>query len=56
MVAIHNKNGQGLLHSSRYHGGTSVTYVAIHNKNGQGLLHKDTNKSEKNKINSRNPQ
>ena len=37
-VAIHNKNGKGLLPwlltmSSRF-----LTTVAIHNKNGQGLL------------------
>ncbi len=36
-VAIHNKNGQGLLQA-----GIAITltclYVAIHNKNGQGLL------------------
>ena len=42
-VAIHNKNGQGLLLESRY---TIIRFfinVAIHNKNGQGLLPNSTN-------------
>ena len=37
VVAIHNKNGQGLLHDTEetlY----CIKAVAIHNKNGQGLL------------------
>ena len=37
-VAIHNKNGQGLLHNSSFTAKYSSD-VAIHNKNGQGLLH-----------------
>ncbi len=37
-VAIHNKNGQGLLPENvQVDEETGVT-VAIHNKNGQGLL------------------
>ena len=37
-VAIHNKNGQGLLHAKQNANGLSAILVAIHNKNGQGLL------------------
>ena len=37
-VAIHNKNGQGLLRIFSNYFGNSATIVAIHNKNGQGLL------------------
>ena len=37
-VAIHNKNGKGLLHSIG-EGTAELTFVvAIHNKNGKGLL------------------
>ncbi len=36
-VAIHNKNGQGLLHV-RVLLSEPLFKVAIHNKNGQGLL------------------
>ena len=36
-VAIHNKNGQGLLLLS-YRFRSNTQSVAIHNKNGQGLL------------------
>ncbi len=39
LVAIHNKNGQGLLQSRQKRGGRRRFKVAIHNKNGQGLLH-----------------
>ena len=38
VVAIHNKNGQGLLHNSNYYSAAAEISVAIHNKNGQGLL------------------
>ena len=37
-VAIHNKNGQGLLPAQQYLVDGSIVIVAIHNKNGQGLL------------------
>ena len=37
-VAIHNKNGKGLLHCSCRTGGNVPIGVAIHNKNGKGLL------------------
>ena len=38
MVAIHNKNGQGLLQQIGFLV-RGYAVVAIHNKNGQGLLH-----------------
>ena len=38
MVAIHNKNGQGLLPELASETLTTKSKVAIHNKNGQGLL------------------
>ncbi len=38
IVAIHNKNGQGLLHLSLDIVVNWKDEVAIHNKNGQGLL------------------
>ncbi len=37
-VAIHNKNGQGLLHNVLVFYSRLYMIVAIHNKNGQGLL------------------
>ena len=37
-VAIHNKNGQGLLLNDERSSTEEVEEVAIHNKNGQGLL------------------
>ncbi len=37
VVAIHNKNGQGLLLETQSPA-TFILNVAIHNKNGQGLL------------------
>ena len=37
MVAIHNKNGKGLLHDSHCKS-SLIERVAIHNKNGKGLL------------------
>ncbi len=40
-VAIHNKNGQGLLHSMCGAVANRTNGVAIHNKNGQGLLRED---------------
>ena len=40
IVAIHNKNGQGLLRFATDSVTNSFTTVAIHNKNGQGLLRK----------------
>ena len=36
-VAIHNKNGKGLLPSTVFEGADFYD-VAIHNKNGKGLL------------------
>ena len=38
VVAIHNKNGQGLLQATLRKEGKLINSVAIHNKNGQGLL------------------
>ena len=38
MVAIHNKNGKGLLHKNNQHEDFIIQTVAIHNKNGKGLL------------------
>ena len=38
MVAIHNKNGKGLLRDPRQVKYSTVVPVAIHNKNGKGLL------------------
>ncbi len=38
MVAIHNKNGQGLLQKILETIVIFLNTVAIHNKNGQGLL------------------
>ena len=38
-VAIHNKNGQGLLQLKSTFSYKEIKLVAIHNKNGQGLLH-----------------
>ena len=37
IVAIHNKNGKGLLHNNLYCY-PFLLLVAIHNKNGKGLL------------------
>ncbi len=38
-VAIHNKNGKGLLLKPKdIEQGKELTQVAIHNKNGKGLL------------------
>ena len=37
-VAIHNKNGQGLLLDWDEYHKYKEYFVAIHNKNGQGLL------------------
>ena len=37
-VAIHNKNGKGLLLTLYEHVVTLPLAVAIHNKNGKGLL------------------
>ncbi len=37
-VAIHNKNGKGLLHKKMPKIITIAIAVAIHNKNGKGLL------------------
>ncbi len=38
LVAIHNKNGQGLLQHPHIKLNNISAIVAIHNKNGQGLL------------------
>ncbi len=38
VVAIHNKNGKGLLQNIICMDAGQLTSVAIHNKNGQGLL------------------
>ncbi len=38
-VAIHNKNGKGLLLLLDEQGKPLAGVVAIHNKNGKGLLH-----------------
>ena len=37
-VAIHNKNGKGLLQNNQRRTAQHTTLVAIHNKNGKGLL------------------
>ena len=37
-VAIHNKNGKGLLLENTHPLTLAVLMVAIHNKNGKGLL------------------
>ncbi len=37
-VAIHNKNGKGLLHEYPKYSAKAEAAVAIHNKNGKGLL------------------
>ena len=37
-VAIHNKNGKGLLLEAVHIGNGNEGTVAIHNKNGKGLL------------------
>ena len=37
-VAIHNKNGKGLLRDHAKSAENAVFVVAIHNKNGKGLL------------------
>ncbi len=55
IVAIHNKNGQGLLRESPYLGWSRAFAVAIHNKNGQGLL-QEVELSTTDKVVSRNPQ
>ncbi len=39
VVAIHNKNGKGLLHIYHIYNTAASDLVAIHNKNGKGLLH-----------------
>ena len=39
-VAIHNKNGQGLLPNKPFKKLLRI-FVAIHNKNGQGLLREE---------------
>ncbi len=44
-VAIHNKNGQGLLQNDSYFQEIVENTVAIHNKNGQGLLPNSFRKS-----------
>ena len=38
IVAIHNKNGKGLLQIALKATISAVDMVAIHNKNGKGLL------------------
>ena len=38
IVAIHNKNGKGLLLDLVSGSTLTITVVAIHNKNGKGLL------------------
>ena len=38
IVAIHNKNGKGLLQILKIVEYTKLVVVAIHNKNGKGLL------------------
>ncbi len=43
IVAIHNKNGQGLLPLVNELTADELAVVAIHNKNGQGLLPKPQN-------------
>ncbi len=40
IVAIHNKNGKGLLQIAHVVS-IAIELVAIHNKNGKGLLHND---------------
>ena len=42
VVAIHNKNGKGLLPYT-YNSLVKGTWVAIHNKNGKGLLQYEHN-------------
>ena len=46
-VAIHNKNGKGLLHKYAILQKQLKKIVAIHNKNGKGLLQKREHKAEK---------
>ena len=55
-VAIHNKNGQGLLQTIASATEEVAEKVAIHNKNGQGLLLKLRLKQSKKTIRRRNPQ
>ena len=54
-VAIHNKNGKGLLPSFFFSDEKHANGVAIHNKNGKGLLLDKTVKGYI-YILSRNPQ
>ena len=55
-VAIHNKNGQGLLRGKLDPWNNDFIMVAIHNKNGQGLLPSwNTNRSIRAAV-GRNPQ
>ena len=54
-VAIHNKNGKGLLLNIYVVKGTNEIAVAIHNKNGKGLLHIDNRKAVEG-FTGRNPQ
>ena len=56
MVAIHNKNGQGLLPWKRNNDDNKKMKVAIHNKNGQGLLPEYRQMMKVEAGYSRNPQ
>ncbi len=55
-VAIHNKNGQGLLLINDENYIIAVPTVAIHNKNGQGLLLDYIKRGTNDELYSRNPQ
>ena len=55
-VAIHNKNGKGLLHVVTGDWKDTFNNVAIHNKNGKGLLLPYLNLLNKADTAGRNPQ
>ena len=55
-VAIHNKNGQGLLRTEYVRYINETITVAIHNKNGQGLLLNRSFSNEVPLVMRRNPQ
>ena len=57
VVAIHNKNGKGLLLQKGVFVSNENLKVAIHNKNGKGLLQNERIAAEEAAIPScRNPQ
>ena len=55
IVAIHNKNGKGLLPALTQQRWPTSLQVAIHNKNGKGLLLKAL-QAKARKQKGRNPQ